>query len=76
MEENKTNLNYFMVNVLGHYSFMVTTTDNNISNEDIIDRCVERDLFEENEDSKNCYIDNCITDRDKEFFEHCTFNID
>ena len=71
-------MNYFMVNVSGRngYSFMVTTTDNNIDDSEVISRCQDKELFYNTEDAYYAEVDDLVTDYDKKAFEHATYDID
>ena len=71
-------INYFMVNVLGDngYSFMVTTNDNNLSEEQVAEICLEKDLFDDITDFDYCYVSSMITKCDIEYFKEFTYNID
>ena len=74
------NLNYVMVNVPGKYgySFMVTTKDDNLSEQGILTACLNKDLFEAEEDIERASIDRDVSEEDIRFFKSggCTHNID
>lgn len=78
---NKKDLCYHMVNVNTHnggYSFMVSTTDSNISNDEIIERCVVKDLFTYSEDADYADTTDLVSEYDINHFEKigCMYNID
>ena len=52
-------LNHIMVNVPGKYgySFMVTTKDDNMSEQEILNACLAKDLFQEETDIEIAFID-------------------
>ena len=79
-EKPSNHLNYITVSVLGKYgySFMVTTKDDNLSEQDILIACLNKDLFEADEDIERASIDRDVTGEDIRFFKGggCTYNID
>jgi hypothetical protein len=75
----KDGLNYFLVNVITRkngYSFMVTSQYDNLTDEEIIDLCVKKDLFAEKEDYEFAEIDTLIDEYDINAFEEFTYSID
>lgn len=71
-------LNYIMVNVPGKYgySFMVATKDDNMSEQEILNACLVKDLFQEETDVEIASIDRDVFDDDIRHFKDCTYNID
>ena len=63
-------LNYFLVNVPGKYgySFMVRTEMTEDDEEDILDACLEQDLFNDEEDRDVASISEADED-DQKFFD-------
>ena len=71
-------LKYIMVNVIGKdgYSFMVSTTEEIIIEDNILDSCQEKDLFLDVDDIHRATIEENISEEDIKMFKHCIFNID
>lgn len=69
---------YVMVNVFGKngYSFMVTTSEPIIIEENILNACAEKNLFEDEDDIYSSSIETMVDEKDIEFFKECTYNID
>ena len=69
---------YVKVDVLGTngYSFMVTTTFEEIDEMDILDMCSDLDLFENVDDVKCSTIDTLIYEHDVKAFDTITYNLD
>ena len=69
---------YFMVNVRGGYSFMVSTADPTRDEEDILEVCAKKDLFEDTRDIDNADVTDFVTEHDIDHFEEigCLYNID
>lgn len=75
----KDGLNYFLVNVITRkngYSFMVTSQYDNLTDDEIITLCSEKDLFAEKEDYEFAEIDTLIDEYDINAFEEFTYSID
>ena len=75
----KNGLNYFLVNVITRkngYSFMVTSQYDNLTDDEIITLCSEKDLFAEKEDNEFAEIDTLIDEYDINAFEEFTYSID
>ena len=75
----KNGLNYFLVNVITRkngYSFMVTSKYDNLTDDEIITLCREKDLFAEKEDYEFAEIDTLIDEYDINAFEEFTYSID
>ena len=70
-------LYYIMINVGGRfgYSFIVTTRYNE-TDDSILRMCLEKDLFQYNEDIDYANVDYCVTERDIEMFKDCIYNLD
>lgn len=74
----KNKLNYFMVNVNGNngYSFMVTTSDDTLTEEQVGEICLDKQLFDYDADFQYCTVSSMVFQDDIEFFKDCTYNID
>ena len=78
---DKKDLCFHMVNVNtydGGYSFMVSTTDSNISTDEIIEKCSQKDLFTYAEDADCADTTDLVSEYDIKHFEKigCMYNID
>lgn len=73
-----TKLSYVIINVFGKngYSFMVTTSEPIIIEENILNACAEKNLFEDEDDIYSSSIETMVNKNDIEFFKECTYNID
>lgn len=71
-------LSYIIVNVFGKdgYSFMVTTSEPIIIEDNILNACQEKNLFEDEDDIFCSTIETMVDEKDIEFFKNCTYNID
>lgn len=71
-------MNYFKIDVIGvnGYSFMITSSDNNITDEQIIDDAAEQGLFDDVSDRFAAQVDRLVDEMDIEFFKDCTYSID
>ena len=78
MNKERYSLHYFMVNVPGKYgySFMVTTENDNMSELEILNACLAKDLFEEATDFEIAEINRDVFEDDIEHFKDFTYNID
>jgi hypothetical protein len=67
-----------MVNVFGKdgYSFMVTTSEPIIIEENILNICAEKNLFEDKDDIYSSSIETMVNENDIQFFKNNTYNID
>ena len=78
-EKPGDSLNYIMVDVPGEYGycFMVTTKYDNMSKQEILTACLNKDLFEAVEDIENATIDREVSKEDITQFKssRCTYNI-
>ena len=74
----KDGLTYVMINVFGKdgYSFMVTTSNENVFEDDVLNACQEKNLFSDVEDIYLATIETMVDEKDVEFFNNCTYNID
>lgn len=75
----KNDLNYTMVNVIppyGGYSFLVTSKYENLSEDEIIQLCKDKNIFQENDDYQYAEIDELVTDYDIQHFTEFTYSID
>lgn len=75
----KNGLNYTMVNVIspyGGYSFMVTSRDEYLTEDEIIKLCQEKMIFQEDDDFKYAETDDLVNDDDIEHFKEFTYYID
>lgn len=63
---------YFKVDVLGHdgYSFMVAS-EHDLTDDEIIDKALEKELFLDDRDSEIAIIDNLVDDNDIKHFNDC-----
>jgi hypothetical protein len=75
---NTNKLNHIMVNVFGKdgYSFMVTTSEPIIIEENILNICAEKNLFEDKDDIYSSSIETMVNENDIQFFKNNTYNID
>ena len=75
---NTNKLNYIMVNVFGKngYSFMITTSESIIIEENILNACAEKNLFEDKDDIYSSSIETMVNENDIQFFKDNTYNIE
>ena len=69
-------MKYYIVNVLGvnGYSFMVESMYS-LSYEEVIDSCIENDLFDCEDDANRVIVDDLVYEEDIEQFKDCTYEI-
>lgn len=75
----KDGLTYVMVNVFGSkhgYSFMVTTNDEHILEDNVLNSCQEKGLFSDADDIHLASIETIVNENDVQFFSNATYNID
>jgi len=67
--------NFYKVDVINKYSFMVSSNDD-LTDEEILKLCREKSLFEDEEDSEYSSIDRLIDEYDINAFKDYTFDLD
>lgn len=70
---------YYKIDVIGNdgYSFMVWTTDMNITDEEVIDLALDSTLFLDDDDANRCMVDALVDDNDIQYFKKidCLYEI-